>query len=298
MKNLLGVWMFIDTNIVNKAKTVSNRIQYYNFNGKKLPLPTEIEISESGTCNRTCSFCPRSDPEYEDKKIFISDFLFEKLINELKVLNYKGTIRFSGFVEPMLDKNIYNLIKKAKTLLPNCNIEMVTNGDPLNYNRLKKLFERGLNKILISVYDGKEDADKFEKMCLEAKLNDSQFIIRHRYLPEKDDFGISLSNRAGAMKNAEFKIEAVTEPLKKNCYIPSYTFFLDYQGDVLICPHDWNKEIILGDFNNQNLLDIWFSKRAIKIRKMLNSANRKFLPCSLCDVSGTFMGEKNASYFV
>ena len=25
-----------------------------------LPLPTEIEISESGTCNRKCSFCPKA----------------------------------------------------------------------------------------------------------------------------------------------------------------------------------------------------------------------------------------------
>ena len=38
------------------------------------------------------------------------------------------------------------------------------------------------------------------------------------------------------------KFESLTEPLKKPCFIPSYTFFLDYQGDVLICPHDWGKK--------------------------------------------------------
>ena len=30
---------------------------------------------------------------------------------------------------------------------------------------------------------------------------------------------------------------------------------------------------------------------------MLNKANRNFSPCNLCDVVGTFMGEKNSSYF-
>ena len=45
-----------------------------------LPLPTEIEISESGTCNRSCSFCPRSAPGFEDKKEFISNTLHEKVM--------------------------------------------------------------------------------------------------------------------------------------------------------------------------------------------------------------------------
>ena len=43
---------FIDPNIKNKSVTVENRIQLINFNDKQLPLPTEIEISESGICNR------------------------------------------------------------------------------------------------------------------------------------------------------------------------------------------------------------------------------------------------------
>ena len=99
------------------------------------------------------------------------------------------------------------------------------------------------------------------------------------------------------MENAEFKIESLKEPLKKSCYIPSYTFFLDYQGDVLICPHDWGKKIILGNLNNERLIDIWFNKKSMRIRKMLNNSNRNFTPCNVCDVEGTFMGEKNSSYF-
>ena len=216
---------FLDPNLGNKSKTVENKIQLYNYKGNILPLPTEIEISESGTCNRSCSFCPRSDPSFEDKKEFINDDLHEKLCIELNELNYKGTIRYSGFVEPMLDKNIYNLIKMVKNNLPNSNIEMVTNGDPLNLNRLNKLFQHGLNRILISAYDDKETAEKLEKLCDDANLTKDQYIVRHRYYSENKDFGITLSNRSGLMKNAEFKIPELEEPLKNPCYIPSYTFF-------------------------------------------------------------------------
>ena len=288
---------FIDPNIKNKSKTVEDNIQLFMFNGEKLPLPTEIEISESGTCNRTCSFCPRSASNFVDKKEFITNSLHEKLCIELKELNYKGTIRYSGFVEPMLDKNIFNLISMVRNYLPESNIEMVTNGDPLNLKRLKKLFVSGLNKILISAYDGKKESDKLEDLCIEANLTEKQFIVRHRYYSEDQDFGITLSNRSGLMTDAEFKIEALKEPLKKECYIPSYTFFLDYQGDVLMCPHDWGKKAILGDLNKEKLIDIWFSKRFMGIRKMLNKSNRNFKPCNVCDVEGTFMGKKNSEYF-
>ncbi len=288
---------FIDPNIKNKSVTVENRLQLINFNDKLLPLPTEIEISESGICNRKCSFCPRSDPDFVHKKEFISNKLHLKLCNELHALNYKGTIRYSGFVEPMLDKNIFNLIKMARNKLPHSNIELVTNGDVLNLSRLKKLFTNGLNKILISAYDGKKEADLLEKLCITAKLKTEQFIVRHRYLHESQDFGITLSNRSGSMQNAEYKIASLKEPLKKPCFIPTYTFFLDYQGDVLICPHDWGKKIILGNLNNQLFSEIWFSQKAMKIRKMLNNANRNFTPCNVCDVDGTLMGKKNSTYF-
>ena len=288
---------FLDTNIINKSKTVESKIQLFEHNGVMLPLPTEIEISESGTCNRTCSFCPRSAKDFEDKKEFIENSLHEKLCLELKELNYKGTIRYSGFVEPLLDKNIYTLINMVRNNLPECNIEMVTNGDPLNLKRLNKLFKNGLNKILISAYDGKEDAQKLENLCITANLSNNQYIVRHRYYSEEEDFGITLSNRAGLMENAEFKIDTLKEPLKKPCFIPSYTFFLDYQGDVLMCPHDWGKKVILGNLSKEKLIDIWFSKKSMSIRKMLNNSNRNFSPCNVCDVEGTFMGEKNSKYF-
>ena len=230
---------FLDSNIKFKNKTVTERMQLFNYKNKELPLPTEIEISESGTCNRKCSFCPRSADGFEDVKEFISKDLVSKIANELSDLNYRGVIRFSGFVEPMLDKKIFDHIYTFKKLCPNSRIEIVTNGDPLNINRLKRLFDSGLDKILISVYDGKEDVIKFQKMIDELKLKQDQYIVRDRSLPEDQDFGITLSNRAGMMENAEYQIPKTPSPLDNPCYIPSYTLFFDYLGDVLMCPHDW-----------------------------------------------------------
>ena len=295
MKNTHKEINFFDPQITVKKKLVNDKFQY--IPGSEIPLPSEVEISESGTCNRKCSFCPRSAPGFKDVKDFISTELIEKLVKELKTYNYKNIIRFSGFVEPLLDKNIFNLLKIIKTDLPEVKIEMVTNGDVLNKKRLLNLYESGLDVLLISVYDGIEDVRKFEKLQKECNILDEQFVIRHRYLPPEDDFGITISNRAGMMEDAEHKIKSTKEPLKDPCYYPSYTFFLDYNGDVLMCPHDWGKKRILGNLKIQTFKEIWTSKFANIGRKLLNKGNRNFTPCNLCDVKGTLIGKKHAETF-
>ena len=60
-----------------------------------------------------------------------------KLSSELSKYDYSGIFLFSGFVEPMLDKNIFNLINVTRQYLPKANIEIVTNGDVLNEKRTK-----------------------------------------------------------------------------------------------------------------------------------------------------------------
>ena len=139
----------------------------------------------------------------------------------------------------------------------------------MNLKRLKKLFEAGLSTILISVYDGPEDMKKFKKMCEEANLDKENYVIRNRYLPPEQDYGITISNRGGYMEKAEHSIKSLDVTLKQPCNYPSYNFFIDYNGDVLMCSHDWGKKNILGNLNNETILDIWTSKKLILQEKHL-----------------------------
>ena len=283
---------YLDPSIERKKGITDSSFQM--IKGTNIPLPSEVEISESGICNRKCSLCPRSDPNYEHVQEFISAKLHSKLIRELKDLNYRGVVRYSGFVEPLLDKNIFKLINETKRNIPKSKCEIVTNGDVLNISRLKKLFTNGLDTLLISVYDGPEHVIKFQKMCDKAKLKKNQYVIRHRYYSAEKDFGITISNRAGMMENSEHKIPALKTTLRSKCFYPSYTFFMDYNGDILMCPHDWGKKMILGNMNDSSFLEIWTSKKAIQIRKRLNKADRGFSPCNVCDVSGELIGKKHS----
>ncbi len=288
MKKKDGI-IFYDPQIDVKKELVSNRLQY--IANSKIPLPSEIEISESGVCNRKCSFCPRSDPNYPEKNEFISFDLHKKLCNQLKEVNYSGLLIYSGFVEPMLDKNIYKLVCYAKNTLPQASIEMITNGDVLNEQRLKKIYNSGLDRLQISLYDGIDQHKKFVKLGEKLNLKNNRYILRARYLPEEKNFGITLGNRGGMLKNAEYKILPTSKTLKKKCFYPSYKFFMDYNGDVLMCSHDWGKKNILGNLKNENFLDIWLNNKTQTARNRLNSADREFKPCNVCDVEGDLIGK-------
>lgn len=277
---------FLDPAIARKSKLVNDALNLVDG----WPLPSVVEISESGTCNRKCIFCPRSDPNYEDIKEFIDPELINKLVIELAEFSYSGVILFSGFVEPLLDKKIYGHIKTIHDHLPLSRIEMVTNGDVINIDRMKRLFESGLSTLLISVYDSFKDAERFEKMCLNAGLKENQFVIRHRYLPESESFGITINNRAGMMTGATYSIPAQTKALELPCHYPHYTFFMDYLGDVLLCPHDWGKKNVVGNMKKESFRDIWLGEAFLRARKMLGTGNREFRPCNVCDVKGTLMG--------
>ena len=287
---------FYDPQIDIKKKLVDRKLQF--IKNTYIPLPSEVEISESGMCNRKCSFCPRSDPKYDHVNEFISNNLHSKLCNELKELEFSGTIRYSGFVEPLLDKNIYNLLNYAKKTNPNANLEMVTNGDVLNEKRLLKLYESGLDKLQVSVYDGLKEFNEFKELGKKLNLTNEQYILRARYLPPEQDFGITLSNRAGMLKNAEHKIMPLQKQLQKKCFYPSYTFFMDYNGDVLMCAHDWGKKNLLGNLKNEKFLDIWLSDKARLSRDRLNKADRGFKPCNICDVKGDLIGKKHSDAWI
>ena len=72
--------MIIDKNIPRKERITRDRLQFIPVT--QTPLMSVVEISNSGMCNRKCSFCPRSDPGYKHVNEFIShlsSIMFEVL---------------------------------------------------------------------------------------------------------------------------------------------------------------------------------------------------------------------------
>ena len=282
---------FIDKSTNRKKDIVRNKLIIKNG----IPLFSIVEFNIYGTCNRNCSFCPVSNSQvYIKKQEGISLSLFEKIMKDLAEIEYEGKILFSAFSEPLLHKDIDKLIILAKKYLPKSRVEIVSNGDLLTAKKLKELSKAGLDTINVSMYDGPHQIAYFETMKKEAQVEDDTLITRRRYY-EDGNYGITISNRVGLVDSNEFRDKneaSILElPLKQPCYYPFYMILVDYNGDVLLCPHDWSKTLKFGNLQNEKLLNVWQGKALNIIRKKLSKNDRNFGACKNCDVLGTIIGE-------
>lgn len=90
------------------------------------PLFQTIEIETINRCNSTCSFCPvNKHSDTRDFKIMDLE-LFKSIINQLKELNYPGSIGLYSNNEPFLDERIVELARLAKEELPNNHLYLYT----------------------------------------------------------------------------------------------------------------------------------------------------------------------------
>ena len=172
---------FMDPNIARKELIVEHhRTGKVDF---KLPPLSAVEFNLTGLCNRSCIFCPRSNPEiFPNVNEFFTLELYEKIMEGLQEMGFDGTILYSAFCEPLLHKQIEQLIRLSKECCPGARIEIVTNGDFVTVDKLRKLFKAGLSTLCISMYDGPHQVEPFRAMQREASLTDDQFILRVRYL--------------------------------------------------------------------------------------------------------------------
>ena len=160
---------------------------------------------------------------------------------------------------------------------------------------LTNLFEAGLDRIRVSLYDGPHQIQIMKDIRTLSKLTDDQFMIRERYLGPDESHGMTISNRAGSVKykTEHFELKALTEPLKQPCYYPFYKVLIDHDGAVLMCSNDWKKEKIYGNILEESLLTIWSNTKFNETRKKLSCGDRTYKPCNVCDVNGTLNGGKS-----
>lgn len=282
---------FIDPNIARKGRLINSHLAEQN-NGETFPLFSLIEFNLSGLCTRRCVFCPRSDAKkFPNVNEHMPLKLYEKIMADLQKANFDGTILYSAFSEPLLYEHLDEIIKVSRRYCPKARVEIVNNGDLVTPERISRLFKAGLTTLCISMYDGPEQEEYFKKIQKDLALRDDQLFLRKRWLPAKENFGITLSNRAGAIEIKETGTFSLKEPMKSACYYPFYQAFVDYTGEVLLCPHDWGKKLILGNVKDQSILEIWDNKIFKKMRIKLSKKDRNFLPCDKCDVKGILMGQ-------
>jgi len=258
---------------------------------KKYPLPSWIEISPVDACNRKCEFCPKSDLKLAPDQVQLQmpGSLIEKLAMELESWEYRGGITFGGFGEPLMYKNLVHAIE---TLSKVARTEIITNGDLLTLENVKDLYQAGLSFFSVSLYDGPEQADIFNKLFEEAGVPSENVFLRDRWYSSDDKFGLKLTNRAGTLDLGQDVVEESNENCP--CYYPSYSMTIDWNGDVYLCPQDWNRRVRMGNVALEPIPLVWRSAVYKKYRQKLINGNRSLFPCDKCNCTGTLHGAKHS----
>ena len=81
------------------------------------------------------------------------------------------------------------------------------------------------------------------------------------------------------------------------CYYTAYQTTVDWDGNLYVCPNDWNRKISMGNVMQKDFFEIWNGKVLTNYRKMLFSGERKKKPCADCNWNGKVHGSKHFNAF-
>ena len=219
----------------------------------------KVNIETKDSCNRSCSFCPRSTYTDSGDEMSLGDY--KVILEKLASYGYTGIISPVGNNEGLCDSRIVEIIKITHEILPDSLINMDTNGDLLTPELLSKMLDAGLSNLTINHYDNSNTA-----------LYQLEGPITHRKTSD-----ILLYNRAG-----NIDVEASEKTIL--CLKLFVKMAINYRGDVLLCCADWFNTIKLGNAITDNIADIWNSP----LRNSYRDAHSMRLghtlpPCNSCN---------------
>jgi radical SAM protein with 4Fe4S-binding SPASM domain len=278
-------------NNINRKKPILDRDPLF-FQG--IPLPSWIELSLIDVCNRACSFCPKSDeaiaPNTYQK---MSMSLINKLVEDLKKINFDGAFCLCGYGEPMIHKEYLKIINKLGEI---GGVEIITNGDMINKKSLLEIYNSKATRLLISLYDGPEQLAKFKQIIEDVNIPSDFVILRDRWYSDKIDYGVKLTNRVGTI-NVGNQPE-IKKFSNQKCFYTAYQMLIDWNGDVFLCPQDWQRRQTMGNIMQEEIFNIWKGPILTKYRKKLLSGERSLNPCNQCNADGMIYGEKHEKAWV
>ena len=247
-----------------------------------------VEINTTELCNRKCVFCPRYDKNvYPNRNLNMTVETAELIGKNLNINNYKGKISFSGFSENFINKKFVDIVAKLREYLPDSLFECNTNGDFVTENYVQRLYDAGLNLLYINLYDGIDQIEKFDKIM--KPFDKEKYKYRAHY--SQADYGLNLNNRGGSITWLGMDEQSVEELEGKPCHYPFYKMFVDWNGDVIFCSNDWQKEIKVGNMTKQTLEEVWLGEKLNIERKRLIKGDRSKSPCNKCSVNGQLFGK-------
>ena len=293
-----------------------------------LPLatPLVVQMFPIYACNFTCEYCFHAVPRKE--RGFVSDWpimkvdLYKKCIDELARFDEPlKVLRFVGMGEPLLHKNIAEMVAYAVSRNVALRVELLTNGSLLTRQMSDRLIAAGLSRLVVSLQGISKDKYRriskveidFENFVANIEYFYRQKTGTHVYikivdyaLDETDTeqkfyeiFGnlcdsIAIENAVPIMPGVDYEKVLKTSggnatqfglPLSsiQVCPQPFFTMQINPDGKVVPC-YQISYPAIMGDANHQTLQEIWNGDAYRSLRRaMLNGRSTANDVCAGCN---------------
>lgn len=263
---------------------------FRSFFANEIPFFYQIQIETCSFCNEKCAFCPANVNDDIRGKNFMSEEIYDKILADLKTVNFTGMISLFNNNEPMIDKRLESFIKLAKTELPKATVEIISNGSLINVKRFNDMFEAGLDSLVIDNYYKDEKRPtltrSMQKLIEDIKTSpwkDRVYVpVYMRYQQEV------LTNRAGNAPNK--KEQEKKQSIRRFCPYPFMQFNVNYEGKVNLCCNDVYYQGVVGDITKNSIKEIWEAKLYQDIRKKILDKDRDHGICAGCDATNNLHG--------
>lgn len=191
-----------------------------------LDMPLLIQIFPVYGCNFKCEFCihglDRSKHGYISDKTVMDMDLYRKIIDDIRITGKKvKMLRFAAIGEPLLHKNIADMVRIAKQADVAESIDIVTNGSLLTRELSDALITAGLSRLRISV-EGLSDED-YKNRC-QCNVNFDAFV---------DNIAYFYQNR----RNTEVYIKIIDYMVQKEDECRRFLDIFEPISDVIAIEH-------------------------------------------------------------
>ncbi len=278
-------------------------------------FPRAIQIQTDSRCNARCLFCGYTDTHKSLPQGAMDDDLFKKIVDECGK-HLIGRISPYLMNEPLLDRKMPEriaYINKKKKFITKTKIN--SNGALLTPEMSEGLVEAGLRHLWISVQGYSEETyNKSMGLSLDRVLgNIDKFIeIRDRrnaQLPKLTittlktsivEPEIEYAKKYWGDRNVRFKVHkmdnrsgkdlsdlgTVKPRLRRNCDLFLKQAYVLYNGDMILCCHDWRRTVVLGNVRERSISEIWNSDHFLRLIREYQAGNFENLAiCRSCTVS-------------
>jgi radical SAM protein with 4Fe4S-binding SPASM domain len=293
-----------------------------------LPLKTPfvVQIFPIYACNFKCEYCFLAVPKNE--RGFVSDWpimeyeLYKKCVDELALFDDQlKVLRFVGMGEPLLHKEIAEMVSYAVAKNVASRVELITNGSLLTRRMSDALIAAGLSRLVISLQGiSKETYQQisnvnidFEKFVTNIKYFYKKKTNTHVYIKIVDyalqgadarakfyelfgdicdsiaiEYAVPIMPGVDYEKVLKSRNGGATQfglPVSSIQVCPQAFFTMQINPDGKVVPcYQISYPAIMGDNNHQTMQEIWNGKAYRSFRlAMLDGRDQANLVCGNCN---------------